>query len=365
MDDSFTKEEQWCYILGIKSWICENEATIDSVRIKKGQRKVKIKLKHPTEEEFYISFSEAGPVSKNFILEPHSKVQMKIVPLLQDERGHIIMTGKGSEAYNEDRYFRKNIIKPLSHKIVTSKDEDSIEYYNQELANKSKQFIINTIHPRVAWGNFISLKNGFAGFRQDQDTIEKLKNFIKKKYPNVRYIQYIGRKDSPGSKLSDVACRRFNEITLKRSNVLKQDTSLGAKIELIFSNFKNEPISIQDIRQEYVLVDFWASWCKPCRQEVPYLKEVARKYQDKLNIYAVSLDQNPEAWLKAIQTDNTHEFTHTIGSNSQGLPNFRVQGLGIKSIPANFLLNKERCIIAKDLRGKELIQIIDSVMQKE
>ena len=123
-------------------------------------------------------------------------------------------------------------------------------------------------------------------------------------------------------------------------------------------------VSADELPQEYVLVDIWASWCKPCQKEVPYLRAAQEKYGDRLAIYAVSIDRFPNRWKAAIERDNTQSFIHTMGAASDGFPNERIKGMGIKSIPANFLLDKDRRIVAKDLRGERLMQVLDSLMSK-
>ena len=118
------------------------------------------------------------------------------------------------------------------------------------------------------------------------------------------------------------------------------------------------------LNTDYILVDFWASWCKPCRQEIPYIKQALGKYENDLSVYAISIDEKHQAWRKAIEQDSTQVFHHVIGTYSNGQPSRLLKRLNVKSIPANFLLDKNKRIIAKNLRGKELIQTLDSLMAK-
>lgn len=113
-------------------------------------------------------------------------------------------------------------------------------------------------------------------------------------------------------------------------------------------------VKLSSLRGKYVLIDFWASWCGPCRAENPNLVKTFNHYKDKgFTVLGVSLDQpgKKEAWLKAIYKDN---LTWTQVSDLKFWENEVAVKYGVKAIPTNLLLDKEGKIIAKDLRGAEL-----------
>lgn len=115
-----------------------------------------------------------------------------------------------------------------------------------------------------------------------------------------------------------------------------------------------EIIKLSDIKGKITLIDFWASWCKPCRVENPNVVKVYEKYHDKgLEIISVSLDKpgKKDAWLKAIKDDNLQ--WHHI-SNLQYWNEPVAHKYQVRSIPATFLIDEEGKIIAKKLRGKAL-----------
>jgi peroxiredoxin len=113
-------------------------------------------------------------------------------------------------------------------------------------------------------------------------------------------------------------------------------------------------VKLSGFRGKYLLLDFWASWCGPCRAENPNVVKAYQKYHDRgFTILGVSLDQpgKKEAWLKAIHQDG---LTWTHVSDLQFWNNAVAKMYGIRSIPQNFLLDKDGKIIATNIRAEEL-----------
>jgi len=118
------------------------------------------------------------------------------------------------------------------------------------------------------------------------------------------------------------------------------------------NDVNGNPVSLSSFKGKYLLVDFWASWCGPCRAENPNVVKLYADYKDKgFDILGVSLDQKKEAWLKAIEEDQL-SWNHV--SDLKGWGNEVAKLYGVSSIPHTILLDKEGQIIAKDLRGEEL-----------
>ncbi|KUG08871.1 TlpA disulfide reductase family protein [Solirubrum puertoriconensis] len=111
-------------------------------------------------------------------------------------------------------------------------------------------------------------------------------------------------------------------------------------------------VALSSLRGKYVLLDFWASWCGPCRQENPNVVRTFDKYKSKnFTVFGVSLDQDKNKWVKAIDNDKL-AWTHV--SDLKGWQSAAGQAYGIQSIPMNFLLDPQGKIIAKNLRGPAL-----------
>ena len=115
-----------------------------------------------------------------------------------------------------------------------------------------------------------------------------------------------------------------------------------------------KPIKLSDFKGKYVLLDFWASWCRPCRAENPNVVKMYNQYKDKnFTVLGVSLDnaKAKNSWLAAIEKD---QLTWNHVSDLKGWENAAAQLYLVHAIPQNFLINPEGVIVAKNLRGEEL-----------
>ena len=122
---------------------------------------------------------------------------------------------------------------------------------------------------------------------------------------------------------------------------------------------EGESISLYDIKGKVKLIDFWASWCGPCRGENPHVVEIYKEYHPKgLEIFGVSLDNNKEAWVKAIADDG---LVWKHGSDLKGWQSAPAQLYSVTGIPHTVLLDEN--IIAKNLRGDELKQKIAELLK--
>jgi len=135
----------------------------------------------------------------------------------------------------------------------------------------------------------------------------------------------------------------------------------GMAPEITLTDTSGNTVPLSSLRGKYVLIDFWASWCGPCRQENPNVVRMYNKFKDKgFTIYSVSLDQAKENWLRAIRNDH---LTWTHVSDLKFWQSAAAQLYGVNAIPATFLLDKDGKIIAKNLRGAELEQKLDEILK--
>jgi len=152
---------------------------------------------------------------------------------------------------------------------------------------------------------------------------------------------------------------------LKANIERRRQLAIGSYAPDFFQKDMHDSIvSLSDFRGKYVLLEFWASWCRPCREEAPYLTAAYKQHKnDGFTILSVSLDREgaKNQWLKAIAQDGTGIWTHVLELNA--LSNTAAKQYMVTSIPANFLIDPSGKIIAKNLRGESLTSMLEYIFK--
>ncbi|HMO61060.1 MAG TPA: redoxin domain-containing protein [Ferruginibacter sp.] len=174
----------------------------------------------------------------------------------------------------------------------------------------------------------------------------------------------LGKRFSKNKAVTDVVTAYKTAIENNRQQETAKTTVPGigsTAPEITLPDVNGKSFSLSSLKGKYVLVDFWASWCGPCRAENPNVVNAYNSFKDKnFTILGVSLDKNKDAWLKAIKDDNL-TWTHI---SDLGYWNSAVVGLyGIEGIPYNVLLDPQGKIIATALRGNDLEQKLAAVLK--
>lgn len=140
-----------------------------------------------------------------------------------------------------------------------------------------------------------------------------------------------------------------------------QQTSIGGTVsDIALKTPKGDEVKLSDVSKKLTLVEFWASWCGPCRREGPVLKRLYNKYNNQgFEIYSISLDTNEKHWLGALEKDSR---TWTNVSSLEGFTTPAAYAYSVTALPMNYLIDEEGVIIAKGIHGDDLEQLVEELM---
>ncbi|MCH7403246.1 redoxin domain-containing protein [Belliella kenyensis] len=252
-----------------------------------------------------------------------------------EDSKHLMKIDELAQAYQEEI----NNLNSAYYEAMTNKDQAAIvEIQNKAMdlesthAEKVKSAIADMD------GSFASLAAlGMLNFKNDFLFVDELVEKLNEKYPNTKMIT------SLKSQLDDMRL-----------------LSIGQEApEISLPNPDGDLVSLSDLRGKYVLIDFWAAWCRPCREENPNVVRLFNKYNDAgFEVFGVSLDRTKDAWVKAIAEDG---LTWTHVSDLQYFNSAAAATYQINAIPATYLLDPDGKIIAKDLRGSSLEKKLEEI----
>jgi peroxiredoxin len=164
--------------------------------------------------------------------------------------------------------------------------------------------------------------------------------------------------------------RKIGEMVLKLKNNADFDpraTKLNVKdamYDFTLDDINGAKVKSTDVYESYTLIDFWASWCIPCRNETPYVRKAFDQFKEKgFKVIAISIDAEDakEKWKAAVEVDGINGFVNLINpSGKSGL----AKELNINAIPANYVVDKNGEIIAKNLRGSDLIELLGKLYKQ-
>lgn len=270
------------------------------------------------------------------LAKPGDKIDLKIGKDL------IQATGSKETQYlidyeaNRKKVFNKYLKRTYDSSAVAVKsgDKERIEYWNMEHEKASENykaelaqwveqpFFINSlaaVHHSIRWNP-----------ETDIALMDKMVSIFQRKYPNY-----------------DLTRQLVNKV-----NATKRIAIGAVAPGFVSTDTAGKKINLNSYRGKYTLVEFWASWCAPCREESPTLVRLYNEYKDKgFAIFSVSIDKNTAQWKNAIRQDG-YTWGNVCDLNGYGGPTAALYT--VTAIPNSFLLDKNGRIIAKNLRGKNL-----------
>ncbi|PZP41555.1 MAG: alkyl hydroperoxide reductase [Pseudopedobacter saltans] len=214
------------------------------------------------------------------------------------------------------------------------------------LSRTEKETIFRPFLEKYATSSPVSLAvlAQYANNETNISEVSSLFNKLNDKYQNLPTA--IAIKESMEQQTTQARMEKATQVGQMALNFTQNDTA-------------GHPVSLKDFRGKYVLVDFWASWCGPCRRENPNVVAAYQKYKDKnFTVLGVSFDQNKDNWLDAIHKDN---LAWTQVSDLQYWDNAVGKIYGIQSIPANILVDPNGKIIAHNIRGEVLQGTLENI----
>ncbi len=332
--------------------------TIDSAIAKKG----KFELKLPyTEPDYYIVQIDN---SNQFIYLIVDSTDKEID--ISGDANNLVFTYdiKGSK---QSEIAKEMIIH--NAKSITRVDSLSKVYMDYRKNNPSKLDSIKKVLDKIYYQiygqekNFLTQfieknKGNFAGMLALYQQLGP-RNPVFNPQKDLKYFETVDKeliKNYPNSKhakqLHSMVLQTKEQI--KKAKMMQQGGLYGKEApDIAYPGPDGKIYKLSDLRGKYVLLDFWASWCPPCRRESPNLVATYKKYHDKgFEIFQVSLDRNKDAWIKAIHDDHLDKWYHV--SDLKYWQSEPAKLYGVRSIPSNFLIDKNGKIIATNLRGPRL-----------
>ncbi|TSJ42532.1 TlpA family protein disulfide reductase [Fluviicola chungangensis] len=193
---------------------------------------------------------------------------------------------------------------------------------------------------------------------------EGLSNWDPANLEDLRQIETAFQRNYADSPITGMIAQQVAMIDSQYQSYLQYNAGTMAAPEIALKNPSGTELRLSALKGKVVLIDFWASWCAPCRKENPNVVRMYKKYRNQgFEVFSVSLDNDPEAWKGAIAKDGLIWPNHV--SDLMGWQTPLVQSYGIQGIPHTVLLNREGNIVGVGLRGTQLEQkLIEQLAKK-
>jgi peroxiredoxin len=325
-----------------KDWADGKWVVIDSAKLKASKAELEGNLDYPTMYFFFYNNLRLSPV----FVEPGN------FTIKTDKNNLRDVMVEGSVSHNEYQYFMTDVNGAIDKKI-------------QELG--AKYGVAQRNGDKAAMDSLTQVYEALEDSRKDE-----MITFAKKNNKSVvpAYLIYQNSYQFTLPELV-VAAKAFDTSISNNKYVknIKERVAILEKVQVgkpyidfTQNDTAGNPVSLSSVvkNNKYVLVDFWAAWCKPCRAENPNVVAAYKKYHDKgFTVFGVSFDRKKVEWLKAIKDDG---LMWTQVSDLKGWGNEAGKLYGIQSIPQNILIGPDGKIVARNIRGQALQDKLKELM---
>jgi thiol-disulfide isomerase/thioredoxin len=257
---------------------------------------------------------------------------------------------KEMKAFDDEK---QELVKRLNADRTDNGAIDRMTKLNDEVYLRCRTFVSEHKSSPAALAVAVSRLN----IQSDLQLFQQVRDALKTTIPKSEY--YIGFRDQVGRMEQQAQAMKAQEEQMARLDNL---IPLGSEApDFSQPTPEGKPLSLSSLRGKVVLIDFWASWCKPCRMEMPNVKRVYDQYRSKgFEIIGVSLDRDKGAWTGAIAQDGL-PWKHV--SDLGFWNNAAAQQYGVSSIPYTVLVDKEGKVLGKNLRGPALEEKLAEVFK--
>ncbi|MDY5969950.1 MAG: TlpA disulfide reductase family protein [Bacteroidales bacterium] len=306
----------------------------------KGKYEISLAAQTPSLYVFTFDYAERSPMLHVMVM-PGEKVTLD---LRHTSDIDFVVVDKVNGSRNMEAYkqFNAAMYEPLARSLILDtefRDSNTSALRRQQLQEDAKQIMLQQRQwvRKVVEDNKDCLISAFlVTFLEDDfstyaNLFEQVRDALIERYPSNPYVQHLDQK-------------------------VKSSLETGSLApEIAMPNAQGDTLRLSNLRGKVVLVDFWASWCRPCRMENPNVVKLYKKYNPLgFEVFSVSLDSERTSWLKAIADDGLAWPNHV--SDLRGWVSSGGTAYGVTSIPTTILIDAQGRVVAKNLRGKELAQ---------
>ena len=356
-----------------------NNYLLDSVRTD-GNTTLKFKGYIPFQNEVELTFEKRGPIRIRLILSPGDSITFDAPAeseiALENEVEIPELTAQTEwNAYSRNNRILRSKADSLISLIVHTPKTDTVRLQSLQEEFDADSLAIHDMYVDLAKSsNPCIATHSLLFLNIDYHEDHLYKTVLLNKFPDylplkLHYeLEPTARKTPESRRIYTKIKKIKNNRTVNiqfSENVKKANLKAGNKLALKLHQINGDTQDLSMFKGKFVLVDFWASWCIPCINNMRPLIDIQKQYANDFEVCAITLDKLPGAWKHRIESLDMHNFHHFVGVDfSTGKLYPDIEALGFKTIPQNYLLDHDGKIIAINIKDKELIKKLEELIKK-